>query len=64
MEFPVRLEEAVEVGLALLVLEPNPDAVLVGLVELVLEEVVVVVLDPDPVDVLLGSSVLVTVIES
>lgn len=63
VEFPVLLEEAVPVGLALLVLEPNPDAVLVGLVELVLEEVIVLVLDPDPVDVLLGASVLVTVNE-
>lgn len=63
VEFPVRDEETVTVGLALLVLEPGADADFVGLVELVFEDMAVLVLEPEPVEVLLGASVLVTVNE-
>jgi hypothetical protein len=52
VEFPVRLEEAVTVALALLVFVPNPDTVILELDDIVLEDVIVLELDADPVIVL------------
>lgn len=52
VELPLEVEEAVTVALALLVLVPNPDALSVELDDAVLEDVIVLEVDAEPLIVL------------
>jgi hypothetical protein len=63
LEFPVPVDDAVTVALEDLVFVPNPDVEVVGVAEFVFDEILVLDIDEEPVDVLLGASVLVTVTE-
>ena len=52
VEFPLEVEEAVTVALALLDFVPTPDVEVVGVAVFVLEDIAVLDIEGDPVDVL------------